>query len=496
MCEPRSRRRWGWRLAHAVCVCAAFGRTASISAQSAEPRQTSQQPAGDQQASVQAANLTPPAAAPVSTSQQAVSPAAKPPSPPALGLNGRITDWLQIRGEFRNRTEGFDGGGFKSNASDSYTLDRFRFDALVTPSKTLKFLVQVQDARAFDKAAGGQGVPFRDTWDLHQAYGEFDSRQVSVRVGRQELFFGEQRLIGHLNWTNTARSFDGVRATVSTKPFKFDVFAASVVTLLPEDFDTSGHGNGIYAFYGSAPALIPKATIEPYFVWRQSKGLAIETGGKGELHQATLGARALGKLPAAFDYGVEMAAQTGTVASDDVRAWAGHWIVGRTWSEIAAKPRPFLEYNYASGDSNSKDGTRGTFDQLYPTGHEKYGLADQVGWRNIDDLRAGVELKPARQWQVTGSFHSYWLADAHDALYNSAGAVVARSAKGTAGRFVGREVDAIATYTFSTQLQVNGGYAYMSPGEFLAATTPGQSYSYGYVMLTYVFIGNRPAAPK
>ena len=159
---------------------------------------------------------------------------------------------LQLRGEFRGRLEGFDGGAFKPDNSDGYMLDRFRINATVTPSKSAKFVVQVQDARAFDKTTGGSAVPFRDTLDLRMAYGEFGGARNMVRAGRQELAFGEQRLIGHLNWVNNARSFDGVRATIARKAFKFDAFATSVVTIQPDAFDKSGYGNRLYGFYGSA----------------------------------------------------------------------------------------------------------------------------------------------------------------------------------------------------------------------------------------------------
>ena len=32
-----------------------------------------------------------------------------------------------------------------------------------------------------------------------------------------------------------------------------------------------------------------------------------------------------GKLPAGLDYGIEMAVQTGSLGSDSIGAWAGHW---------------------------------------------------------------------------------------------------------------------------------------------------------------------------
>ena len=79
-----------------------------------------------------------------------------------------------------------------------------------------------------------------------------------------------------------------------------------------------------------------------------------------------------------------------------------------------------------------------------------------------------------------------------DALYGANGVAVARSIAGTAGRYVGQELDAQAVYTYSSQLQIAAGYARMLPGEFLENTTPGKSYGLSYVMVTYVFLGDRP----
>jgi hypothetical protein len=150
-------------------------------------------------------------------------------------------------------------------------------------------------------------------------------------------------------------------------------------------------------------------------------------------------------------------------------------------------PRLVAEYNYASGDANPTDGKRGTFDQLYPTGHDKYGLADQVGWRNLHDARSGVELKASPKLSLSGFYHSWWLADTHDGLYNAAGALVARVARGTAGRHIGQEADFQATFALNNLIQIGGGYAHLFPGTFLKNTTPGKAYDFSYVMVTYLF---------
>ena len=413
------------------------------------------------------------------------------PPPVPLGLNGQLKPWLHVRGEFRSRIEGFTGGGF-ADTEDAYWMDRFRLNATVRPAKSLAFVVQAQDARAFSKTSGSRAAPFRGTLDLRIAYGEIGSTHT-VRIGRQELAFGEQRLLGHLAWANTARSFDGARATIKGKLGQIDGFAASVVTIDPKGFDKSGNGNLIAGTYVSLTTAVPRQTLEPYFFWRRSRNVAAELGGAAPLHQATSGVRMAGRVPWALDYSGELAVQTGSVGPDEVLAWAGHGVVGKTLNGAPGSPRLFGEYNYASGDADATDGTRGTFDQLYPTGHDKLGLSDQVGWKNIHNARAGIEIRPTPKWLMAGSYHSWWLAGPTDALYSASGALVARSTAGTAGRHVGQEIDAQVSFAYSPQLQIGGGYAHLVPGEFLKNTTPGRSYKAPYVMVTYVFLGEQPA---
>jgi hypothetical protein len=435
----------------------------------------------------------------IAAAQQPASPPPSAPSsssvPAPLGVSGQLAPWLQVRGEFRTRIEGFSGGGFTAGNDDAYWMERFRLSATVSPVTSLSFFVQVQDARAFDKTTGGLLPPLRDTLDLRQAYGEVTSAHATVRIGRQDLFFGEQRLIGNLPWTNVSRSFDAGRLTLKRPGAQVDLFAASVVTVTPDAFSKSGNGNILYGAYGSLTALVPKQTIEPYVLWRQSTNIAAELGGLAMLRQATTGVRMAGKMPAAFDYSGELAVQRGSVGPDDIEAWAAHVNVGRSFVAVPARPRLFGEYNYASGDANRTDGIRGTFDQLYPTGHDKLGLSDQVGWRNIRHARAGLDFKPAEKWQATTSYHSWWLASATDGLYSASGALVARSAAGTAGTHVGQELDGQATYGYSPQLQINVGLAHIFPGQFLRNATAGHAYTYPYVMVTYVFVGDRPPIP-
>lgn len=420
----------------------------------------------------------------------AQQPAGKSELFPSDKLNQNLPKWLRLSGEFRARAEGYTNGGFKANSDDAYLLSRFRINLKVQPSEWLKFVVQGQDARVFWKNQHPAAPPFQDVMDLRLGYvelGDAEKRSVSLRIGRQELAFGDERLVGNTNWLNTAHSFDALRLTYHGGGYRLDAFASSVVNQRDGKFDESNPGNNFYGLYGGMDKLVPKAVVEPYFFWRRAAGQHMENGAPGTLNFGTVGLRWVGALPRALDYGTEMALQAGSLGADRIGAWAGHWLLGYTLAPLPYRPRLVAEYNYASGDRNPHDGRRGTFDQLYPTAHDKYGLADQVGWKNIEHLRGGVEVKPRARWLAMAKYNSWWLASSHDALYNTRSLVVAQVPDGSGGRFVGQGVDLQTVYSLSKQVQISGGYSYLIPGTFLKKATPGKPYTFPYLSLNYIF---------
>jgi len=399
--------------------------------------------------------------------------------------------WLRVRGEFRERAEGFDNAGFVDGRDDTFYLSRVRFTATAT-SRMIGGTIQVHDARVGGKTVGPTGSPFTATFDLRQGFVDLGgaTTPAAARLGRQELAFGDQRLVGHANWLNSGRSFDAARVTLRSKAGHVDLFAASVVRILDEEFDKSGNGNRFAGAYGSTGRILPRGTAEPYVFWRRDVNQRAEAGVVDSLQQVTTGARLVGRLPARLDYNVEMAVQRGSLGPDSVRAWAGHWQIRETLPGGWA-PHFTSEYNYASGDADPADGIRGTFDQLYPTAHDKYGLADQVGWRNIHHLRVGFDVSPIKATPITVNYHSYWLAERRDALYGASGAPQARVPGGAASSRVGQEIDVQVARPLTAQLALLAGYSHLVPGPFLKEATPGATYSGPFVMITYVFLSEK-----
>ncbi|HEY4085073.1 MAG TPA: alginate export family protein [Bryobacteraceae bacterium] len=406
---------------------------------------------------------------------------------PASTIDKALPSWMQFGGEYRARFEGYSGGSFKHNATDDYLLSRLKLQMTIQASKWLKFFAEGMDARALEK---NPAVPtYQNTWDIRQAYadlGDFD-HGIGLRAGRQEMVYGEGRLIGISSWSNTERNWDAVRAGLHYHGFRADLFTGSIVIPVTGTWDHHQQSNNLHGIYGGIDRFGPRLVIEPYGMWRLQHALRNEAGVVANLNEKVGGVRVAGtKLPGGFDYSTEIVREWGSLGSDRIQTWAGHWGGGEAIRAPFA-PRLFAEFNFAAGDRNAADGTRGTFDQLFPSGHDKLGFSDQVGWRNIKDLRAGVETKPKKNVTAVFEYNNWYLASATDSLYSSSGTAVFRSATGTAGTHVGQEIDLTGTWTFAKAFTAGAGVAHIFPGEFLKAVTAGNPYTYPYLMMVYKF---------
>jgi hypothetical protein len=412
------------------------------------------------------------------------------PQSPSLSeqFNAKLPAWLRFSGELRERFEGYSGAGFKPKSTNDYDLQRIRLGMEIRPTSWVQFFIEMQDARVFGITPALP--PYQNTTDIRQAYVQFGKAEgngFTLQGGRFDMTYGNNRLIGNSWWTNVSRSFDGVRAAYQQGRFRVDAFATSVVIVRDGVIDHHLEGNNLYGVYATAHDVIPHATLDVYQFWNLRPSFSVQNLKSGHLDEWTTGFRWVGALPANFDYRTEMAYQLGTLSVDKIRAWMGHWVVGYTLKEFPTRPRLFVEFDYGSGSNNVKGGYDNTFDPIYPSTHDKLGLADQVGWRNIEDLRFGQEFKLARKWTLATSIHDYWLANAHDALYPTRGSVVASDPKGLSGTHVGEELDAQLIYTPTRQTQVGFGYGHLFTGEFLKKTTKNVDYSYPYMMVEYVF---------
>lgn len=409
---------------------------------------------------------------------------------PASDLDAHLPKWLNVEAEERFRYEGYENSSFKQGNNDSYLLNRFRFQADLRFGSWFKFVSQVHDARPFLEKPP-IGPPNENRWDLKLAYVEFgdpEKHWLSLRIGRQLINYNNT-LIANSEWRNQGRSYDAAVANFQGGRYHLGVFAASAVVSLASGISHHQDGNNVYGLYGRVDNLVPNSSLEPFVLWRVQPGLVIEpalSNETGKEDMKTYGLRLKGRVHTALDYSIEAARQAGKDGAEGIRAWG---LTGGTAYEfrgVPADPRIFAQYDYASGNHRPGDGVHRTFDTMYPTAHDRFGVADLFGWQNIRAVRGGGTITPHRRWTVTGQYLDFWVASTADAVYNtSGGSIVHGAVPASIGSHLGHEFDAYSWYELNAHVNIGAGYGRFDAGAFLSHLTTGHVYSYPYFVINF-----------
>jgi hypothetical protein len=234
--------------------------------------------------------------------------------------------------------------------------------------------------------------------------------------------------------------------------------------------------------------VLPYSTLEPFVLWRIQPSVAIETSSKvktGRQHEQAYGFRFKGLAAKGLDYSYETIVERGSDGANAIRAWAQTFGGGYRFDTVYFRPHIFAQYDYASGDKNPNDGVQGTFDTMYPTTHDRFGIADQFSWQNIIAERAGFTIEPRRRWTVTMQYLDFRLASASDSLYNPSGGSIVRDVTGKSGTHVGEEFDVYTWFELNRHANFGFGVGRLLLGRFLAATTKGPAYNYPYFAINF-----------
>lgn len=383
---------------------------------------------------------------------------------PFSAISSSPKDSIQFGGSLRFRSETlYHFNAFTPTRSgvnnDSFVLMRLRPRVTIQPEESFRVFVEPQISRTFAQeestVANGNNI---DDFDLHQGYVDFflPGDWASFRLGRQELSYGDERLLGAFGWSNVGRSHDAVKLRGEWDSFWIDSFFSWIQRSAGNQYLAGSYGHW---------APTDKMVYEPFLLfWTDRDG---GVGGRPvELY--TVGDRLVWKS-GRWDTDWDGALQFGRSAGNNVSAFFGHAAGGYTFDTVTAKPRVGLEYNIASGDKTPNGGSVRGFNQLFPTNHDKYGFMDLVGLRNIHNLRGSFSVRPKEQWKIGLDYHAFFLFHPEDGLYQASGAQVRAGAAG-ASRFAGQEGDVSLQYQWNPHADFLLGYSAFFAGDFLGDT--------------------------
>ncbi len=389
------------------------------------------------------------------------------------------TSPFTLGGQIRHRSE-YSAKDFSGQADPLlFHLLRTRLDVSVQPLPDVRAFVQVQDARFFGgenpQQARGTLDGDADQIDLHQAYlavSDLFGSPLTLRLGRQELAYGNERLVGALGWSNIGRAFDAALVRVEQERFSADFFAAQLVSQA-----VHGDADNFYGLYTSwllAPGH--RADVFGFFERNNAELTGGPDAGARRLARATPGVYAYGTA-GRLDYGAEVIGQFGNLAlSDDaprqrVRA---HLVSGTAGYTVVPEKavRLALTYTRLSGDSDPADDTTEAFNTLYATNHKFYGFMDYFpalsGAGGLQDAFVSLGGAVSPRLRLALDVHHF------------------ATAAGTA-RTLGQEADVTATFRYNSALGLVLGASAFRPGERLEASVGDDTTFWAYVQTTLTF---------
>ena len=282
-------------------------------------------------------------------------------------------------------------------------------------------------------------TPTDDDLEVYQAYIEannmFDT-PLRLRVGRQELIFGSEWLVGNnFYWDPlTYLSFDAIRLTYATDAFSLDAFWSKLAERFQAEEDGDVDFYGLYFTYNRFESI----TLDAYwFYLRDAAGLndtnfvwmvesledlvGLDDYDVTEIH--TLGLRLAGES-GNFDFEAEAAYQWGNAGSvgngfsaylygdDDAAydAWAAQCSLGYTF-DLKWSPYVYVGAEYYGGEDNrdlsfwewlnpfSRPQASVSFNRLFSSWEVDWFL-DGSAMSNVWIGKAGVSASPTDAIEV------------------------------------------------------------------------------------------------
>ena len=375
------------------------------------------------------------------------------------------------------------GNGVQAAKSLHFVASRVRL-GLDAQWKFLRVMMQIQDARLFGTRPG-----FDDggSFALHQGILEFGNDERGyVRVGRQEINYGNQRMIGALDWLMGARSFDALRFHgFFGDKVEVDAFGSMLASQQNFTDDTvtppvTVRNNGSYlAAVNAIYKHSAKLRMEGYVLYRHDRPFAaVPAAPRNDI--VSPGVFVTGVPVDGLRYTGELTMQGGKQVGLSFFAVA---VSGDVEYTFHAKWKPTLYGGVAYG-SGAADGKLGEFNNFFPTNHKFYGAADLFGLRNLIDghLAVGVTAPNA---PVGLKLELFNMALSNPSARWSAapGLTLGQNAANTT-RNLGQELDALFKWRFVQWASLSGGYTVFIPNQGAANLGHDIATHWAYAMIT------------
>ncbi len=399
-----------------------------------------------------------------------------------LSLGGEIRE--QVR--YYNRMNYGDVDSGTPN-TDLFLMQRYMLHANLQLGKHIRFFSQLVSGMVNGKNTILQVD--KDVLGVLQAFADLNFSApfpMQFRLGRQELSFGADRMLGVRDGRVLRQSYDGLRYTLSLKKITGDLFVVYPVQYDFGSFDNSTNtGNLIYSAYWTMP-LSRNTMLDLYYFGNNRKDVLIGNDIADE-DRHSFGLR-LSRSKGPFLYDAEAVWQTGFYDNLAIRAWQLLGTVGYRWQDTRLKPRLGVRIFAASGDRDSTDGQLNLFRPV----SARSPLHDLVpmGAANVALLSLEGDIMLTRKTQFNLRYYTLRRVSGNDGLYASDMAFMTREPDRNGVENGLKIATGIVTEIIHKagkhfEIILYGGY--FRPGEYLKNTGQGMNMGIMALKATYRF---------
>jgi hypothetical protein len=392
---------------------------------------------------------------------------------------------LSIDVSARYRFEGFDGynaGNYGNPAGIGSLNDKVTYQRIITGLSlerlnSYKFAFYIQDSRAygwslrdskepdlFKVRKPGTTAPYytmnpnEQFWEIGDFYLELQNvlNNLTVKVGRQKIFYGDNRIFGTDDWSNTGRwIWDAAKFSYKKGENFIDFFAGGTKINHPNKtnfpfLNTEFWGGGIYARY----KFMDYSILEPYYAYK-SQGSADYIKDM-DINQHWIGVRITQPDSTYLLYEGSATKQFGSYEGSKVSAFGLHFKVGLNLHDYWSKPIISISETYGSG-GKAMDSTIRTFEPAYGASDRYYGLMNFFTWSNVLNREISLELFPVNKLNIKLAYHRFY----NPALSDNPvmGNIILQKRE----EQIGSEFDILAQYRLNNNWQFTGAFGYFAP---------------------------------
>ena len=312
---------------------------------------------------------------------------------------------------------------------------------------------------------------------LHQAFVDYSfNEKWMLRAGRQELGYGNNRILTFREGPNTRLTFDAVILKYKSEKRKIDLMAVTPIVSNPDVFDDTSFEEYVYGIYGTE-YFIPKKLLADYYILGFNSDKRRYNFVAGIEKRQVFGTRIFSQNPK-LNYEVEGTYQTGKFNQFSISAFG---ISGDLNYKIIPKLHLIvgLGANYISGDKNKNDSQLNTYNLIFSK--PQYGLAAPIGSSNIININPYLKVMPIKKLSVYAGVYFMQRQSNQDGTY-SPGMAEVRPTPTNLFTSTAREIG--TQYAVETNLEINHHFsfavdaAYFNAGQYVKETGNGKNITY------------------